>query len=236
MALLLLREGGRTILQGPTRTPGHPLAPSPKVTEATCPRPALGSILETRHSLLGKTGKEEPASRSGHLLRCPIYSLCTQGLKHGSTCSTQSPLLAAVRRGGSPHLPDNMPMSGPRGNFKEPPRWEVPGAVAPLGCACRSGVLPTASRGYFESAASAWLQHRGGFLGCAPAPSAFSSPPSGLDGSGPQGFRAALIGPRSPQSRGAPTALPRGRPSLLGPHCPVAEAWEQALSFWAIGG
>lgn len=107
------------------RTPGHPFAPPPpKVTEFACPRPALASILET--SLLGKTGKEDPASRSGRPLRFPIYSLCTQGLKHTSTllhavsppCSRQE---TASWGGGSPHLHDNMPMSGQHRNFKETP-------------------------------------------------------------------------------------------------------------------
>lgn len=124
----------------------------------------------------------------------------------GPPCSMQSALHAAVRRqhpggGGSPRLHDNMPMLGQHRNFKETPMVGGARSRSVSGCACRSGVLPTASRGYFESAGSAWLQHRGGFLGCALAPSAFSSPPSGLDGSGPHGFRAALIG--SPAHRRA---------------------------------
>lgn len=132
--------------QGPTRTPGHLFAPSPKVTEATGLRPALASILETRHSLLGKTGKEEPASRSGHLLRCPIYSLCTQGLKHGSTCSTRSPLHAAVTSMTTcPCLGRAGTLRSPQGG-RCPEQWRLWAVPAALGCSPQLHVVISSLR------------------------------------------------------------------------------------------
>ena len=129
--------------------------------------------------------------------------------------------------------------AGPLGRSpgRRPPEqwrlWAVP---------AESGVQPTASLYYFESADSGWPEHKGDFIGCTLASSAFSSPPCGLDGlgTGTASGRLSLGSPSSGRGSegagamavpGAPPDCEEG-PPLLGSSAPPTPALLSFTELW----